>query len=1051
MPLPAATWMDVRIEALSGIKRWFVSAFALLAMATGTAPAMSPSAVPLTDLVRRDWSVADAVPPFVQELAIDGDGFLWMMGSTGLYRFDGASFNVVHEHHGVALPSSPPRDLTPGPDGTIWISYGEGRIAVLGADGAKVIDSSDGLPATATMGHIAFGATGEVWASSSEGLFFSEHGRWREMESQYTTGRLIGPTLIDSQRRVWIVASHGLFVLMPETGAIEPIYLGNSLGATFAESPDGTVWLARYAQDSVCRMRNATIGDCSVVPDVIDIVFDREGTLWGNSASILLRIQRAQERLAVPGVDAATLIETLLLDTNTVLMDDHDQVWVAGDNNLTRFRPSLVAAAATPSGAIAAASGDQAWVASFGRGLSRIGKLSHASADADLRAVRSEDGAIYLERGLQNHRWQSDPVSFRDLPLAEIEDRTIVLNRFAEAGTRLVRVDRDRSGGVWVAAVGPARLVHSADGTRFTEVTLPSLDDAALVRGVAVDAKGITWLAVNRNKQAPLYALEQGVWKPKSANGMEANAFMLDLQGQPWIGTSGGRIARLAADGWVTIGGENAATGGITALAASADARWVGGSLGIAAIVDDVLRPLQLATAPDVRGVTGLVADKEGNLWINSADGMLRVVREELRQALATPGYRAAVARVDRFDGVKGYGIQNGPFPTLAHSDGRVWFTTSGGLYTIAAETLKPAAAPRSHITAVIVDDEQRALTGDALTLPPRTQRITMRFTAPDLRSAERIQFRYRLQPFEQQWQNGGLRREAFYTNLDPGSYTFEVQASNDHGEWLGDVARLGVQLQPAFIQTRTFVALCVVAMMLLLGAIYALRMRQLAARLVAEGNVRHAERERIARELHDTLLQGMQSLILRLDALMRRNADTALKEQVTLVLDEAEAMLEEGRDRVRQLNEKVQTRVSFVDALSQMGMRLAQSHSCRFEIAVAGTPITLAAEIEDELLRLLQEAVSNAARHSRCQTVRAEVTYDDAGIQVVISDDGRGIEPTVLEHGKPGHFGLEGMRQRAVLLGASLDIRNAPQGGVRVTVQVPASAHPRARIAARR
>jgi ligand-binding sensor domain-containing protein len=1023
-----------------------VALLALIA-SSGTATARTTSAIPFSELVQREWSVTDGIPPFAMGLAIDRDGFLWMSAATGIYRFDGASFTLIREIRGVALPPSGARPIRAAPDGSVWIGYRDGRIAVVTSGAAKIFDPSSGLPAKASIGHITFGADGVAWASTSRGLFFLRDDRWHELHSDLIAGRHIIQTTVDSRNRVWIVASHGLFVRQAETGVVEAIQLGNSLSSQFAESPDGQIWLSRYASDSICRMRHAAIGDCFAIPRVGDFLFDRDGTLWGNTTGTLFRIQRGQERLTTPNVNAAALMDTLHLDANEIVLDKNDQLWVIGDHKLTRFRASSVTLAATPSGAIAPASGGEAWVASFTRGLSRVGKLDGALARTDGRAVRSDDGPIYLESGTQDHRWQTDGTRFESIPLANARDRTIVLDRVAEVGLRLVRVDRDRNGAVWVGAVGPARLFRGAE-SRFTEIALPKLDDAALLRGIAVDTKNVAWLAVSRNKEASLFALEGGAWRAIPADGLDANALALDLMGRPWIGTPDGEIARLSATGgWVVISDEDFAVGAIAALAASRDAMWVGGSLGLAAVVDDVVRQLRLATAQEIRGVTGLVADAAGNLWVNGADGLLRIARDELRRALSEPNYRAAVVRVDRLDGVNGYAIQRGPYPSLAQSDdGRVWFTTSQGLYSIVPADLKPAPAPRSFITDANVDDQRRALVGDSLVLPPRTQRVTMRFTAPHLVAAERIQFRYRLRPFEQDWQYAGSRREAVYTNLAPGSYSFEVQASDDHGAWLGEVASLALEARPAFVQTGAFLALCVVGGLCLLVALYGLRMRQVSARLVAEGNARHAERERIARELHDTLLQGMQGLILKLHGVARRGRNGDGTEEIAPILDEAEAMLEEGRDRVHRLNGRAGPKMSFIDALSGLGERLTSARSCKFEITVSGSPMDLGTGIEDELLSLAQEAVSNAVRHSRCRTVRAEIRYDTSGLALLITDDGRGIDPVVLQKGRPGHFGLTGMRQRAALLGASLEIHNEAEGGVRVAIRLPASAYARRR-----
>jgi signal transduction histidine kinase len=1008
------------------------------------ASAATPAPLALSDLNRRTWGVAEGVPPFVQSIAIDREGFLWLQAATGLFRFDGVRFELIKDFGGVALPLDAPRVVSAAQDGAIWAGYSKGRVVVLRNGSAQRFTPDDGLPSDGSIEHIAFSANGIAWASTTKGAFQFHRGRWRELQSVHITGQRIDEITVDSRNRVWIMAPHGLFILADERGSVEPIRVGNSMGSRFVEGPDRNMWLTDGSNDLLCRMQEKVIGQCWKVPEPSSAVFDRDGALLASSNGRLTRIPLAKVQLSPSEDNPFALSETLMIDTNAVLLDEHQQIWVVGDSELSRFRKSLVTRAATPSGAIAAGDGSEAWVASFNRGLARIGRADEIVIGEETRASRSEDGAIFLERGSQNHRWVTDPGRFERIAITDLENRNVVLNRYAEAGRKLVRVDRDRNGVIWVGAVSPARLFRGDAAGHFVEEQLPQLAAGALIRGVAVDRGGTVWLAVRGNPEAPIYTRKDGRWEAKPAFGLEANAFVLDRADRPWIGTTDNRVAYLSGTSWTTIGEQQGMQiGSIAALAASEDVVWAGGTLGIVAIVDGAVRSLRLATTPEVRAVTGLLVDDAGNLWMNAVDGLLQVSREEIRRSLSLTDHRASVVRVDRFDGVQGFGIQGGPYPSLARNEnGRLWFTTSGGLYTVEPAALKPAFAPRSFITEVVGDDRRHAATGTDVSLPPHTQRLTLRFTAPHLMSAERIQFRYRLSPFEKDWQAAGSRREAVYTNLDPGSYGFEVAASNDHGEWLGQPAKLSIHARPAFTQTRTFIVLCISAAMVIFAAAYWLRLRQVSDRLVTEANARHAERERIARELHDTLLQGMQGLILKLHAITRRAPDKEWSVQVAPILDDAEAMLEEGRDRVHQLNRKGDRSLSLAGSLSEIGLRLTKGFSCRFEIHVAGQSKSLRPDVEEELVRLASEAISNAVRHSQCGLVKVEIDFYTAGMALLVADNGSGIDPDILANGKPGHFGLRGMRQRASLLGASFTIRNAPGGGTQVVLQLPVSAY---------
>jgi signal transduction histidine kinase len=316
------------------------------------------------------------------------------------------------------------------------------------------------------------------------------------------------------------------------------------------------------------------------------------------------------------------------------------------------------------------------------------------------------------------------------------------------------------------------------------------------------------------------------------------------------------------------------------------------------------------------------------------------------------------------------------------------------------------------------------------------------------------VGFRYKLEGSDPDWQDAGNRREAFYTNLTPGRYTFRVVAANSDGVWNTSEASVSFTIRPAFYQTTWFYALRALLCLAALYALYTVRTRQLAAQVRGRLEVRLAERERIARELHDTLLQGVQGLILRFHAvagrISQRDPARALMEQA---LGRADQILVEGRDRVKDLRSTAGDDVDLPVALTAEGEQLVLAHPAQFRTTVQGAHRDLHPIAREEIFLIAREALGNAFRHAGARHIEAEVSYGEAVLHVRIRDDGGGISAEVLDAGeRPGHFGLLGMRERAEKIRAQLKIWSKPGAGTEIDLQVPAEvAYRRSQTVSRR
>jgi signal transduction histidine kinase len=381
------------------------------------------------------------------------------------------------------------------------------------------------------------------------------------------------------------------------------------------------------------------------------------------------------------------------------------------------------------------------------------------------------------------------------------------------------------------------------------------------------------------------------------------------------------------------------------------------------------------------------------------------------------------------------------PLPSvIAGTDGRMWFAGSKGIAWIdPRHVMRNPLAPHVELQSIVVDGKTYEPQA-GLRLPIKPHDVQISYTALSLSIPERVQFRYRLHAGAP-WQDAGTRRTAYFTDLDPGNYTFRVSASNNDGVWNETGAAIEFTIPPAFYQTRGFYVLCVLVCLAVLTVAYRVRVRQVAAQVRGRLEERLAERERIARDLHDTLLQGMQGLIWRFQAASDRiPPGEPARQLMEQSLDRADKLLEESRDKVKDLRPAASDAADLAQALAAEGEQFAKLHSATFAVSVQGVPRDLHPIVREEGFLIGREAMANAFRHAGAATIETEVTYGDGALHIRIRDDGRGISEAVLDAGgRPGHFGLLGMRERAKKLGAHLEVWSKPGAGTEIDLRVPA------------
>jgi signal transduction histidine kinase len=399
----------------------------------------------------------------------------------------------------------------------------------------------------------------------------------------------------------------------------------------------------------------------------------------------------------------------------------------------------------------------------------------------------------------------------------------------------------------------------------------------------------------------------------------------------------------------------------------------------------------------------------------------------------------------DSSDGVRflPFGSHYSPQVTKS-ADGKLWFASADGVGIVDPVHLHiNKVPPPVHVEQVTADrrsyDASSAAHG-RLRLPPLIRDLQIDYTALSLVAPEKILFRYKLEGHDHEWHEVGNRRQAFYNDLPPGDYRFRVVACNNSGVWNETGTFLDFSVAPAYYQTTWFRVSVVIMFLLLLGGVYQLRVRQVARQVRGRMEERIEERERIARDLHDTLLQSVQGLILKFHAVARQiPGDEPAHDALEKTLDHADRVLAEGRDRVRNLRATAASLDDLPAAFKQVAEETLNGGEATFKTVVEGTERELHPVVLEESFSIGREALINAFTHSGCRQVEVEITYDARQFRLRVRDDGRGIDSRILEEGgRPDHWGMRGMRERAQKIGAQLKIWSRPETGTEVELVVP-------------
>ncbi|MGA2851022.1 MAG: two-component regulator propeller domain-containing protein [Terracidiphilus sp.] len=1003
--------------------------FALgLCLLVALAPAMASADAgdrTLSQFVHTSWSARDGIPGQVSSIAQTNDGYLWLAAQGGLYRFNGIEF-LRWQSVDQRLPDARVRVLLTSRDGTLWIGFRNSGVSRI-KDG-QVVNYPPSKDVPASIITLAEGSDGTIWAGGSSGFSRFSNGVWTSVGPESgDPAHGVQAFLVDRRGTLWVATANYNFGLSKDPGRQNTI-LSLSPGAklfgrtglacgqvwSMSEGPDGTIWYADTTANSIRTINGNVQYEMPGSPFVL--LFDGDHSAWvttGNAG--ILRTPDIKD--GKPFFERLTARDGITSDmVYCAFRDREGTIWLGTSVGLERFHqtkflflPPETAKGLPPPGVLTP-------VSSSGHGV-------WAYYSGGYRFEHLESGAREIYR---------------------VQD--------GELGCGcILSMAEDKQGSAWVGGTfGLARKTMD----HLAYIPIPGFKKGWVVRRIAVNHNGALWISVWTGEETRILVLQDGTWQDLSdkMNGLhyDSDAFFVDSNDRLWFGLDNGEIVEFD-HGRIVKYSTRERLHAARILAFHEDRSggiWISSARGLSLLSDGRFVTLTSQNGLPGDSIVGFFEASDNSVWIAGSMGVLHASEQELARAIRSPAqYVIKGTLYDARDGLPAL-----PRPEVGAAvetaNGVLWFGTGAGLASIdpihfAINTVPPPVA----IEAVTADD--RKVESNPLTrIAPNSNTIEFDFAALSLTDPGRNLYRYRLEGFEQNWHGPTDRHQAVYTNLAPKEYLLRVVAANNDGFWNETGASLDFRVLPAWYQTVWFRAAAVVFVCLLLWTFYRLRLRQMELQYNARMEERLGERTRIARELHDTLLQSQHGLMLQFQA--ARNMLPRDPENAKRTLDEAiagtEQAIAESRDAIHDLRSEQADIFDLPKLLEDAGEELrvlyaADQRLPTFQVIVEGEPHKLAPLFQGEVFRIALELMRNAYRHAGASQIEAEIRYEKRQFRLRIRDNGKGIDPKVLEESRcPGHWGLPGIRERTLRIRARLEVWSNPGVGTEFEIKVPAA-----------
>jgi signal transduction histidine kinase/ligand-binding sensor domain-containing protein len=959
--------------------RHFRARLVSLSLLLAPALVMAAPAIDVPGYGHRQWALADGAPPDIRAIARTPDGFLWLGSGDGLYRFDGIAFQRVDPEDFDNFRARQVTALAAAPDGSLWVGYAFGGIAVL-RDG-KLRGANPEKKPRGRVTDIAAAPDGSIWVAAWSGfgsqLRHYAHGRWDVIDVDGPLQRMY----LARDGAVWIASYPNIYRLTPGSRTLSVVPGPVNLGPAFREDRAGRLWF--YSSDGLLRLKpNAFTPTAIKFGPMIngsdgsrDLLFDEDDLAWISGDGAGLE--------TIPGnalsMDRA---RTYPMRISTLFRDAEGIIWGGAADGLHRFVRTPVVRYEALHGV-------------------RTGIV--AGPDGSLY-VGAEDGLFRIVDG------KAQLV----LPSNLVNDVCAVPGQ-----------------GAYVLTTQNEYIVRGSTPTRIIG---PGEKDHKVASGCTADAQGTVWQTLPGNG---IFRLSGTRWTKDESLPPVTN--FVSIAPGTFVVSQPLHLAARVHDGKSTPIWEEGKGGvGFVRMLKQMDgATWIGGEGGLARYDGRKVEQLSARDYPWAGGVMGIV--RQGAFyWMISAGGIVRVAADDLDRAFARPGVLFPLARFGENGGIRARTESYMANDAAIDGEGRLWFVTGSGVVQVdPARIGAPRSAMNVQLTGVEVDGRAYPLAGAHL--PAGTTRVSLSYVGLGLASAEGNRYRYRLDGVDEAWVDAGTRRRVDYAGLGPGSYRFHVVAATEDGAWGPRGAEVTLTIAPYFWQTAWFRLAVLAGAALLVFALFRWRMRLAVQSVHARIEERVAERERIARDLHDTLLQGFQGLMLRFQTVLHLTPpDSPAHVAIEEALERADDVLLYGRERVRGLREDTEPK-DIAEVLRACAHGVV-GDALDWRIDVDGPEQRVRAPVAEELELAVGEALANAVKHAQARSVRVEIHHGRDRLALRIVDDGLGLPDEVrAAGGRTGHFGLIGMRERVERLGGAFAIGNAAGQGTSVRLSLPA------------
>src|SRR5271166_4072291 len=950
------------------------------------------------------WRTQDgSLPAGMYHIVQTSDGFLWFLSlPADIYRFDGIRFLPW------PLPAGAPidRSLNIFADhaGGLWV-LGPSDIVRLKAGAVSSHFQLEG----GMFQSVTEAPDGSLWVLRGN----SDAPLCRVTDSIKCFGKADGVPISEIQSVLgygnggfWLGGRAGGLVHW-HAGTSEKYNVGNEV-FSLARGPDGSLWVGLSGEGPGKGLQQLKDGALKpfVTPtfngssfDIGTLMFDHDGNLWvGTKAKGLFRIHGN----AVEHYDHTNGLSG---DSVYALFEDREGiVWAGTTSGVDSFRDPPVVTFSQVEG---------------------LGK------DLPAGILASRDGTIWVANaGSLDHIVNGNVSSIRA--------------RKGLPGEQVTRLLEDRAGNLWVGVDDSLYLFKNG---RFLRLPEPNHQPLGMVIGLIEDIDGNIW-AECRSKPQKLVRIRDFQVREVFPAPQVPPAWVLapDPNGGLWIATRKGDLVlfRQGVQRKFPLNPKAKNPAPHEMLAQPDSSLLAAFEDGLVGFREGKVQRMTTNGLP-CDFIISFIQDKEKRWWLYTRCGIVEFSDSELQRWWANPDAIVQNHVYDTFDGAQ----PNVPaFNGAACSpDGRVWFTSGVVVQMVDPSRLSPKALPaQTYIESLVADRKEFEATPN-LKVPPNPRDLQIDYTSPTFAIPQKVNFRYRLDGYDRDWKDAGTRRQAFYTDLPPGKYSFRVIASNSDGVWNDNAAKVDFSVAAAYYQTNWFRALCATVFLALLWAAYQWRVRQLHHEFAMALDARVSERTRVARDLHDTLLQSAHGLLLRFQTVSQLLPDRPIeaKEKLDNAIDQTANFITEARDEVQGLRDSTVQNNDLALAISTLGQELGTDSANNrpvFRVALEGEARNLHPILRDEIYKIAAEALRNAFRHSQARQIEVELRYDNEQFRLRVRDDGKGIDPAILSsQSSKGHYGLPGMRERATLIGSKLVVWSEVDAGTEVELGVPASA----------